>query len=266
MAVTIKEYISLSTEEKANIFKEYIPDEFYIETNDTVPSVIHKETGLTFVFVPGGQGNKGLSDLELSLIKKTNNRLDIDDNTFSHLRPVHKVSVKNFLVSNYPVSWEFVSRYYPQYSGNKGAAWITKNEADNLCSRLNMRLPSDDEWEYMARCGKQQLFPFGNFMIKDDNELDKWMILDYDSSPMNCNALGLYGLFYGEWTNSRYTESYSEEDMNDPTEYFCIRGGASQFYPWQDCGEWLSCACAYRMSSSGLFEDNAAAFRLVYEL
>lgn len=268
LAANIKEYLSLSAEEKMNIINEYVPkDIFYVELNNKSPYVIHKETGLTFAFIPEGYVNKGLSDLEFSLIKKiNNNHLEIDNDTFNHLRPQHKVFINNILISTYPVSWEFVSNYYPKYQSNKGAAWITKNEIDDLCSRLNMRLPSDDEWEYAARCGKQQLFPFGNFMLKDDDELEKWLILDYDKTKMNCNELGLYGLFYGEWTNSRYTETYSEEDMNNPTEHFCIRGGAAQFYPWQDCGEWIRCACAYRMSSSGLFKDKAAAFRLVYDL
>jgi len=43
-----------------------------------------------------------------------------------------------------------------------------------------------------------------------------------------------------------------------------VRGGGSQFWPWQD-EEWIWCASAMRMPSSGLF-DGRCGFRLAHDL
>lgn len=264
--MNINEYVKLTAQRKYNAILPFIdPDVFDVNPDGNDLKIKHLATGLDFVFVPGGSYTKGLTDEEYSLVRKINDH-EFEDIDLGDLRPVHSCTVKDFLLTDYPVSWEALSAFYPEYVGNRGAAWLDKETVDKICSRFDLRLPSDDEMEYVARCGKQQLFPFGNELLQNEAELEKWLVVDYSRSNMLCNDLGVYGLFRGEWTNTHYTRSYSKADRKHPQEEFCIRGGASIFFPWQDCGEWLSCICAYRMSSDGLFKDKAAAFRFVYEL
>lgn len=266
--MTVLEYVDLSGEAKYRYVSSKIPgDVFTVTCGENFPQIKHNISGMDFAFIPGGNYIKGLTDFEYATVTKLNDfkfeGIDLDE-----LRPAHDVWINDFLITDYPVSRESLSVIYPEYKGRSGAAWLPKEDADKICKDLGMRLPTDDEWEYMSRGGskKRLIFPFGPVLISDDSEMEKWLILDYDKSKMNCNNLGIYGLFHGEWTGSHYTDSYSEEDMNNPREAFCIRGGGSLFWPWQDCGEWLHCICANRMSSDGLFEDRSAAFRLVYEL
>lgn len=262
----IKEYIGLTVEEKYSFVISKIDNDIfdvYIDSNELY--IKHLQTNLNFVYIPGGNFRKGLTDLEYSLVQKLNDH-EYKDIDLNRLRPVHTSAVNDFLITEYPVSWEPLKALYPQYQEYKGTAWLNKETVDKICSHYGFRLPSDDEMEYIARCGKQQLFPFGNTLPQDNATLEKWLVTDYDKSKMLCNELGVYGLFCGEWTDTHFTSSYSETDLNNPQEHFCIRSGASLFWPWQDCGEWLYCLCAYRMSSEGLFEDKAAAFRFVFEI
>lgn len=264
--LNIQEYIGLTVEEKYELVLSKInTDIFNVHIDGNSLIIKHLETDLNFVYVPGGNFKKGLTDLEYSLVRKIND-FEFNEINLDHLRPVHTCTIRDFLITEYPVSWETLKAFLKKYQKNKGVAWINKESVDMICSYFNMRLPTDDEMEYVARCGKRQLFPFGNILPQDQSILEKWLVIDYDKSKMLCNELGVYGLFCGEWTNTHFTRSYSEIDLNNPQKYFCIRGGASIFWPWQDCGEWLYCLCAYHMSSEGLFEDRAAAFRFVCDI
>ena len=262
----IQEYVSLTIEEKyKSIISKIDTDIFDVHIDGNELKIKHLQTNLNFVYIPGGSFRKGLTDLEYSLVRKIND-FEYEEIDLEHLRPVHTCNINDLLITEYPVSWETLKDFYPQYQAYKGTAWLNKESVDMICSHYNFRLPTDDEIEYIARCGKRQLFPFGNLLPQDKSILEKWLVMDYDKSKMLSNELGVYGLFCGEWTSTHFTKSYSETDLNEPQEHFCIRGGASVFWPWQDCGEWLQCLCAYHMSSEGLFEDKSAAFRFVFEV
>ena len=262
----IQTYINMTVEEKYKLIISKVNTDIfnvYIDNNKLV--IKHLQTGLNFVYVPGGNYRKGLTDHEYSLMRQVND-FEFDEINLDHLRPAYSCSIQDFLITEYPVCSEILKKFSPEYQNYKGAAWVNKETADMVCSHYALRLPTDDEMEYIARCGKQQIFPFGNSLPRDESLLEKWLVMDYDKSKMLCNELVIYGICYGEWTNTHYTESYSESDMNELSEFFCIRGGASLFWPWQDCGEWVYCLCANRMSSEGLFKDKSAAFRFVFEV
>lgn len=217
---------------------------------------------LEFVYVPSGSLMRGLSEKEYQQALKICSEKPFDE---TEMRPVTEIAISNFLVTRTPILNGFISKYidvsyYP--SEKMYASYVTKEMADLLCSKLSLRLPTESEWEYFTRSGSTDLFTFGN-ELPEDSELEKWLSFDFsDLNKLKCNNFGIYGLFSGEWSNSRYQRNYNIDEMKG--EEFSIRGGGAYFWPWQD-NEWIWCMSAMRMPSSDLL-DGKCGFRLVFEL
>lgn len=105
---------------------------------------------------------------------------------------------------------------------------------------------------------------FGNELPEYD-ALDKW--LDWDMEEDNhadCiarNDFGIYGLFFGEWCDNIYRDSYNKGSTPQENVYV-IRGGGAYLWPWQD-EEWVMCMSAMRAPSTDLDDDQRSAARAV---
>jgi hypothetical protein len=94
--------------------------------------------------------------------------------------------------------------------------------------------------------------------------LDRWLAWSLVGENIERNAIGFGGLYFGEWCSDEFRVSHAPGAAVEPGAYV-IRGGAAQFWPWQD-QEWVWCACAMRMPSTALFADRRCAARPVREL
>ena len=230
-------------------------DEFILDTDNDLPLLIHKKWNLEFVYVPAGSYLRGFTEMNQENAEKISGIVNAN---YEEMRPVYSVNVKDFLVTRTPILNKFrlvgKEDYYPCYCSYECAA--------KIANKTKMRLPSETEWEYFARAGSNTLFPFGNQMLQE-KDLVKWMNLDFSNlSETSYNALGIYGLFTGEWTSDLYRMNYS--DGAEMLSCRTIRGGGAIFWPWQD-QEWVWCMSAMRMPSDDLI-DNVCAFRLVFDI
>lgn len=215
---------------------------------------------LEFVYIPEGVYNKGLSEEEKIQARKINNEICFNECDMELKKDIH---VSNMLVTRTPILNSFAKKYidFEFYKGEENfAAYLKKESIDSLCKQLNLRLPTEIEWEYFARAGSTDLFSFGK-QLPNDDELEKWLSFDFnDLSCINSNEFGLYGIYTGEWCS----DYYQKNSYLPQTKEFVIKGGGAYFWPWQ-ADEWIWCMSAMRMSSKELI-DGECGFRLVYDL
>lgn len=264
--INFNQFMDLKTNEKFEISKlinTKLNNQFDISLVNSIPVFHHRILGLNFVYVPSGEYNKGFSEEEESYAKKICNPPPIN---MSEMRPIKKVTVKHFLVTQTPVLNKHIARFISiDFSKEEEYFPIFLNieKVLDICNKLKLRLPTENEWEYICRAGTSTLFPFGE-TLPDDLILEKWIKNDFSNLDMlECNKLGVYGMFTGEWCSDKYTLDYSMNSQVDENSYV-IRGGGSFFWPWQD-EEWVWCMSAMRMPSRDLY-DGTCAFRLVYEI
>lgn len=84
-------------------------------------------------------------------------------------------------------------------------AWLNKNYADKLPEGYVFRLPTEKEWETVAACGKDYVFPWGNEWPPEFGNYG--IMADYsDGFAVTCpvsesgrNILGIYGMGGNVW-------------------------------------------------------------------
>jgi hypothetical protein len=178
------------------------------------------------------------------------------------MRPVVVRQVETFLMSVTPVLEGQMSqgagpgrKFFPN--------GVTHDVAKEFAKTFGFRLPSEIEWEYACRGGRQTLFPWGNEILSDA-ELESWLTWDLsDLDKVAQNRFGFRGLFTGEWCSDDFFKSYAPGAELEPGSYV-VRGGGAYFWPWQD-EEWVWCMSAMRMPSKDLL-DGTCSFRLVFDL
>ncbi len=192
--------------------------------------------------------------------------------------PPKKVSLDSFSISTYEISYEqyilyqdpnsepepkldAISRPSPPYidftqgMGKQGgfpANSMSPYAALTYCKWLYektgvfYRLPTEAEWEYAARAGSNEMYPFGkkNTILKEyawfsNNSDDKYQKI----GQLKPNAWGLYDMLgnVAEWTMDEYTDDYFTKIGNNTANpliepsniraLHTVRGGSYQDKP-----------------------------------
>ena len=179
---------------------------------------------LEMVYIPGGTFTMGSPEGE---------------SEYGDEKPQHPVTIKPFLMGKYPVTqaqWEAVASLPkiqddldPNPSHFKGenrpVEQVSWYDIIEFCARLsretgkNYRLPSEAEWEYACRAGKNTPFHFGETITTDlanyrgtDDEENKWSgsygqgpkgIYRQETTPVGsfqvANTFGLYDMHGNVW-------------------------------------------------------------------
>ena len=167
--------------------------------------------------------------------------------------PVHSVTLSSFRINKFTVTqkqWRVLMGTDPGWNSNYGlgdefpATYMSYNDCKNFVQRLNtltglhFRLPTEAEWEYAARGGKQS---HGTLYSGSDNPDEvAWHqgnagnVLHWPGS-LRPNELGLYDMSGNiwEWCSDRYG-NYSADAQTNPTgpsggNRCVIRGGSFSF-------------------------------------
>jgi hypothetical protein len=209
----------------------------FAENELSIAQFKHKSSKQVLSLIPGGEVEMGLSDAEEKLLREYlesgDKKLSEEDseilNAIDQMRPVKKIHIEPMLAA--------------QKISVKGdiPALLDWIEAQPF------RLPSEAEWEYLARGTKQQELTWNGHVIPDKN----WM--KEIKKHLNEFHLGEFGLF-AEICSDVWKPTHTAIDHQAVTgegPRVC-RGGAADLAPWQNCGEWHLLCTAFRYSAESL--------------
>jgi formylglycine-generating enzyme required for sulfatase activity len=214
--------------------------------------------------------------------------------------PKHNVAVPGFFMSKYEITqrqWRAVMngkmpagfQSLPQSLRDDDLPIIsvTWSEAEEFCNKLTndetgrfYRLPSEAEWEYAAKAGKDQNFGYGNNINSSVANYFAAAPFGHDRREQNrltllaagnlkaANPFGLYDMHgnVAEWTADVWNDDYSgapddgsawEESSGDNQSHRVIRGGG-----WDSIGN--DCRSAARRRHPAVVASPKIGFRIVF--
>lgn len=199
-------------------------------------------------------------------------------------KPLHEVCIDSFYLGQYEVTqgqWKKVMGKNPSHFQKCGDKCPVENVklADaqafiaelNRLSGLTYRLPTEAEWEYVARDGGKMVkwagtsseSKLGDFAWYDENSLDR----THPVGLKKANALGFYDMSGNvwEWTSDWYGENYYQKSAKDnprgPDEgtQRVLRGGC-----WLDRSEDCRTTIRFHFNPANAFKS--VGLRLVRQI
>ena len=198
------------------------------------------------------------------------------NDAYEYERPAHQVTLSDYYIGRYEVTqkeWQAVMGDNPSkfYGDNLPVDYVSWNDCQDFINKLNQltglkfRLPTEAEWEFAARGGKQSK---GYKYSGSDNAKNiAWYEKNSGSKPHQVgtkepNELGIYDMSgnVGEWCGDWYGR-YSSSAQTNPT------GPSSGSVRVLRGGSWYYNARYCRVSDRSLYNPSARSrcdgFRVV---
>jgi formylglycine-generating enzyme required for sulfatase activity len=214
--------------------------------------VLNEETGLMFVLIPAGSFFMGA--VPPDNVDYFEGDPNVDPEARGYEGPVHSVTIeKPFFLSKYEMTqgqWLRFTGNNPSYYkpgdifGDKEVSllhpvtFVSWKDCDRVLFQLNLRLPSEGEWEYAARAGTTTVWWTGNdkeslkgaanirdrslheFKMIESEEYEDWINDGYAAyAPVGSflpNAFGLHDVIGNvyEWCQDTFTISYERTPVD----------------------------------------------------
>jgi len=144
--------------------------------------------------------------------------------------PQHEVAIQSFSIGKFEVTqWQWFSIMGTTPSGARGrdlpVDMVSWDDAQEFVKKLSektaktYRLPSEAEWEFVARAGEQTIFPFGDD-LKASSDFG-WSVINSNSQPQKVgqklpNKFGIHDMQGNvmEWTQDCWNSNYVEAPTN----------------------------------------------------
>ena len=238
--------------------------------------------GMVFVRIPAGEFKMGLDDYESALMEIP----EPGENALRNELPQHTVRItRDFYIGQTEVTqWQWLSimenrpgpaEYWQQPNWRQlpvvEISWQMASrfveEINKMDKHYRYRLPTEAEWEYVARAGSDEYSPVPLEELEDY----AWFINNSgdEQQPVatrKANAFGVYDMLGNvwEWVSDWYApDAYSRHSLNDPTGppegTARVRRGGSYHCPVHLVRP------GYRVSNTPLVAYDVTGFRLVLE-
>lgn len=199
-------------------------------------------------------------------------------NEWSDEKPIHKVTVKDFCIGKYPVTqkqWYEIMEHNPSHFKGCDECPVEKvswQDVQFFITLLNQktgqkyRLPTEAEWEYAAKGGKDYKYA-GSDSIDDV----AWYTLNSNkTNPVGLKLPNDYGLYdmsgnVLEWCQDVWHENYNGAPQNGTARTLggcrscrVLRGGS-----WRLASN--SCYTTFRFKTYDVYRANNVGFRLAHD-
>ena len=211
-----------------------------------------------------------------------------DEEATSLEGPVHEVTVSEFYINRYEVTqllWEAIMGETPNDENdmqwedefgkgdNYPAYRISYDEVETFIGKLNeytglrFSLPTEAQWEYAAKGGKNTYYELyaGSYNVLEVAWIDSNSDKCSEVGKKNANGLGLYDMSGNVWEMCQdWYYDYTEEAVTDPVGeeynqgYKVFRGGS-----WNTNAQQARVTARYRQGIH--YRDYNTGFRLVIE-
>ena len=211
-----------------------------------------------------------------------------DEEATSLEGPVHEVTVSEFYINKYEVTqllWEAIMGETPNDENdmqwedefgkgdNYPAYRISYDEVETFIGKLNeytglrFSLPTEAQWEYAAKGGKNTYYELyaGGYNVLEVAWIDSNSDKCSEVGKKNANGLGLYDMSGNVWEMCQdWYYDYTEEAVTDPVGeeynqgYKVFRGGS-----WNTNAQQARVTARYRQGIH--YRDYNTGFRLVIE-
>lgn len=211
-----------------------------------------------------------------------------DEEATSLEGPVHEVTVSEFYINKYEVTqllWEAIMGETPNDENdmqwedefgkgdNYPAYRISYNEVETFIGKLNeytglrFSLPTETQWEYAAKGGKNTYYELyaGSYNVLEVAWIDSNSDKCSEVGKKNANGLGLYDMSGNVWEMCQdWYYDYTEEAVTDPVGeeynqgYKVFRGGS-----WNTNAQQARVTARYKQGIH--YRDYNTGFRLVIE-
>ena len=198
-----------------------------------------------------------------------------DSDAYDDEKPVHNVTLSSYCIGKYEVTqelWEAVMGTNPSYhlGARRPVERVSWNDCQEFIRKLNsltgmnFKLPTEAQWEYAARGGRQGLgYNYSrNYTVNDVAwYVDNSGRQTHDVGKKSPNHLGLYDMLGNVWEWCRdWKGSYSHIPDTDPTgpsrgTNYVVRGGS-----YSNAVSY--CRVSLRFSSYPSSQDWTIGFRL----
>lgn len=211
-----------------------------------------------------------------------------DEEATSIEGPVHEVTISEFYINKYEVTqllWEAIMGETPNDENdmqwedefgkgdNYPAYRISYDEVETFIGKLNeytglrFSLPTEAQWEYAAKGGKDTYYELyaGGYNVLEVAWIDSNSDKCSEVGKKNANGLGLYDMSGNVWEMCQdWYYDYTEEAVTDPVGeeynqgYKVFRGGS-----WNTNAQQARVTARYRQGIH--YRDYNTGFRLVIE-
>ena len=200
------------------------------------PQQTTKPTALPGTFLTVNLGlNSSLEFVWVETLKIWFAKYEITNRQYRHFKPSHNSRSYEGLTLNLT---EQPAVYISWNDANNFCNWLNETYSNRIPANCEFRLPTSYEWEFVAACGDERTYPwgnqwpplYGNFsdMSARKNLSDWHGILGYDDGyPVTCpvadsgmNEWGIYGLAGNVW-------EWCLDWLDNTDQHYKIRKGGS---------------------------------------
>ena len=116
----------------------------------------------------------------------------------------------------------WIDNMYPSHKENHPVVWVDITDARAYCEWAGKRLPTEEEWQFIAQGYEARIYPWGKEMAEQNCNSNGKDTTDVNTFPMGKSPFGCVDMCGNTW-------ELTESEYSDEHNRFCMLKGGSYF-------------------------------------